>query len=99
MYVRPGDDPAFLARVLAHELGHVADIELNDDADRARWREVRGIPDTVYWWPQGNSYDFDTVAGDFAEGFATLLMGSDTKSRVAGQPTAEQLAVMAELVR
>ncbi len=98
MYVRPGDDPVFLARVLAHEFGHVADIELNDDADRARWREARGISESVYWWPQGESYDFDTVAGDFAEAFATMLVGSETKSRVAGQPTAAQLQLMAELV-
>ncbi len=99
MYIRPGDDPAYLARVLAHEFGHVADLELNSDADRTVWREARGIADNVYWWPQGNSYDFDTGAGDFAEGFAALLVGSETKSRVGGPVTNDQLAVMADLVR
>ncbi|MEE9417074.1 MAG: hypothetical protein V3V01_17475 [Acidimicrobiales bacterium] len=97
MYVRDGDDAHYLARVLAHELGHVADIELNSDDDRARWRDARGLADTVPWWPTEGAYDFDTAAGDFAEGFATLLVGSKTKSNVAGPLTALQLDVMASL--
>lgn len=97
MYVRDGDDPSYLARVLAHELGHVADIELNSDDDRAIWRDARGLPDSVPWWPTEGAYDFDTAAGDFAEGFATMLVGSKTMSNVGGSLTASQLDVMASL--
>ena len=97
IFVRDADDARSLARVIAHELGHVADIELNDSADRLVWREVRGIDVGVPWWPDGTSFDFDTVAGDFAESFAVWQAGSTMQSRVAPAPDADQLAVLAEL--
>ena len=45
-------------------------------------REARGVGSAVPWWPTGSTYDFDTLAGDFAEGFATWLVGSASESRV-----------------
>ena len=36
IFVRADDTAETLHRVFAHELGHVFDVELNDDADRAR---------------------------------------------------------------
>ena len=41
--------------------------------------------------------DFDTLAGDFAEAFATWLTGSVSQSRVAPQPGPAELALLAEL--
>ena len=98
VYVRPDDSVEFIARVIAHELGHAIDLELNDDDDRSRWRAVRGVSDDVPWWPEGTSYDFDTLAGDFAEAFAVLETGVDPRSRVAGALTPDQLAVLRELI-
>ena len=43
IYVRDGDSAASLARVVAHELGHAVDVELNSPSDRERWRAVRGV--------------------------------------------------------
>ncbi|MDH4169348.1 MAG: hypothetical protein OEW42_07135 [Acidimicrobiia bacterium] len=97
LFVRADDTVDGLRRVLAHELGHVADLELNDDADRQRWREARGVGSAVPWWPTGSTYDFDTLAGDFAEGFATWLVGSASESRVGGPLRADHLALMREL--
>ncbi len=98
VYVRAGDTPEALVRVLAHELGHAVDVADNDAADRARWRAARGAGPEVPWWPDGTTYDFDTLAGDFAEAYATWLVGSESVSRVGGPFTAEQLALVAELV-
>ena len=98
VYVRETDTPEALVRVLAHELGHAVDVADNDAADRARWRAARGAGPEVPWWPDGTTYDFDTLAGDFAEAYATWLVGSESVSRVGGPFTPEQLALVAELV-
>jgi hypothetical protein len=98
VYVRDSDTPEALVRVLAHELGHAVDVTDNDAADRARWRAARGAGPEVPWWPDGTTYDFDTLAGDFAEAYATWLVGSESVSRVGGPFTPEQLALVAELV-
>ncbi|MEO5840010.1 MAG: hypothetical protein ABIQ73_27915 [Acidimicrobiales bacterium] len=97
IYVRDGDSPASLARVVAHELGHAIDVALNSPADRDRWRAVRGVAPTVSWWPGNAVSDFDTLAGDFAEAFATMLTGSVSLSHVAPSPGPAELAVLAEL--
>ncbi|NNE74362.1 MAG: hypothetical protein HKN26_11905 [Acidimicrobiales bacterium] len=99
MYIRPSDTAASVARVLAHEIGHVVDIELNDGADRQAWRAARGIDASVPWWPKEGTFDFDTGAGDFAESFAVWLVGADSKTRVAAPGLTEaQRSVMAQLV-
>ena len=97
IYRRDGDSAASLARVVAHELGHAVDVELNSPSDRERWRTVRGVPPSVGWWPGNEVSDFDTLAGDFAEAFATMLTGSVSLSRVAPPPGPAELAVLAEL--
>ncbi|HUP72277.1 MAG TPA: hypothetical protein VM282_04455 [Acidimicrobiales bacterium] len=97
IYVRDSDSAASLARVVAHELGHAIDVELNSPGDRERWRAVRGVSPSVRWWPDNAVSDFDTLAGDFAEAFATLLTGSVSLSRVAPAPGPDALAVLAEL--
>ena len=97
IYVRDADSATSLARVVAHELGHAVDVELNSSGDRERWRAVRGAPASVSWWPGNAVSDFDTLAGDFAEAFATMLTGSVSLSRVAPVPGPAALAVLAEL--
>ena len=99
IFIRSDDTVDLLHRVFAHELGHVVDVERNSNADRQRWREQRGIGDNVDWWPSSESPDFATGAGDFAEAFAVLETGVATRSTVAPQPTAADLALLRELVR
>jgi hypothetical protein len=98
VYVRASDTPEGLQRVLAHEVGHALDVAYNDAVDRARWRTVRGVGPEVPWWPDGTTFDFDTLAGDFAEAFSTWLVGSESVSEVGGPFTPEQLSVVADLV-
>jgi len=98
IYVRDSDTSDSLLRIIAHELGHAVDITLNSPADRERWRVARGVGPNVPWWPGNAMADFDTLAGDFAEAFATLLTGSVSLSRVAPAPGPAELAILAEKV-
>jgi hypothetical protein len=99
IFVRDNDTPQTLARIVAHELGHAVDVELNSNADRERWRAARRVGPEVNWWPGNGESDFDTLAGDFAEAMATLLTGSVSQSRVAPPPGAAELTLLAELLR
>ncbi|NNK91210.1 MAG: hypothetical protein HKO87_02155 [Acidimicrobiia bacterium] len=98
VFVRPDDSAASIHRVLAHELGHLVDVEINTNADRDRWRRQRRIGDAVSWWPSESEPDFATGAGDFAEAFAVWETGVTSHSTVAGQPSAADLALLHELV-
>lgn len=98
IFVRDADTADSLARIVAHELGHALDVELNSTSDRERWRAVRGVGADVEWWPGNAMSDFETLAGDFAEAVATWLTGSPSQSRVAPPPGPAALAVLAELV-
>ena len=97
MFVRDTDTASTLHRVLAHEIGHVIDVEWNSEDDRARWLEQRGLPGSTRWWPNAEAPDFATGAGDFAEAFAVLETGITTRSTLAGQPTREDLDLLREL--
>ena len=97
VFVRSTDTATTLHRVFAHELGHVIDVELNSDEDRARWSDVRDIDQRTPWWPSAESPDFDTGAGDFAEAFAVWETAVSTRSTVGGQPDADDLALLREL--
>lgn len=98
IYVRATDTPASVARVLAHELGHVADLALLGDGGRSRWRAARAAPASVPWWPSPEANDFATLAGDFAEAFAVWQVGVTSQSTVGPQPGPDELAVLASLV-
>ena len=98
IYVRDSDTTASLARIVAHELGHAVDVQLNSPSDRDRWRVLRGAGPSVAWWPGNSVSDFDTLAGDFAEAFASWLTGSVSQSRVAPQPGPVEFAMLADLV-
>jgi hypothetical protein len=98
IYVRTSDTAESLARVVAHELGHAADVTLNDALDRSRWRAARGVGPLVPWWPDAAAADFATLGGDFAEAFAAWQTGVASLSAVAGAPTDDQLSLLASLV-
>ena len=97
IYVRDSDTLDSLRRVIAHELGHVVDVELNSGADRERWILERGLGPSVDWWPSPSSPDFGTGAGDFAEAFAVWETGIRSQSTVAGQPDSDDLRLLEEL--
>lgn len=97
IYVRDGDSAWFLARVLAHEIGHAVDLTLLDTQRRRRWEQARGFAETATWWPASGVSDFASGAGDFAECFATWQVGSASRSEIAGPCSADHLALVAEL--
>ena len=99
VFVRPDDTAETLHRVFAHELGHVIDVELNNDNDRSRWAQQRNLPAGSPWWPSAEAPDFATGAGDFAEAFAVLETGVISRSTIGDQPTAADLDLMRELMR
>ena len=95
IYVRAGDTPWDIARVVAHELGHAVDLARGTDSMREAWRSLRAIDEDVPWWPGSGAADFATGAGDFAECFATWQLGSSSLSQVAGDCTDADLAAVA----
>ena len=99
IFVRSDDTPETIHRVFAHELGHVIDVELNNDADRARWVEQRNLPADAPWWPSAAAPDFATGAGDFAEAFAVMETGVVSRSSIGDQPTVDDLLLLQELMR
>ncbi len=98
VFVRSTDTAESLHRVLAHEIGHLVDVELNTNEDRDRWRSQRSLSSAVPWWPDDSDPDFASGAGDFAEAFAVWEAGIISQSTVAGQPTAADLELLRELV-
>lgn len=97
VYVRPGDDIELLAFDLAHEIGHAFDLERNNGTRRNRWREMRGISQSVPWFGCNRCPDYQTPAGDFAETFALLLLGPENyHSRIALAPTPEEIPDLAD---
>lgn len=99
VYVRPDHTVDEVAFTLAHEMGHAVDVTLLGEAERERWRAARGIGADVPWWADSGATDFSSCSGDWAESFAVWLVGGWGHSRLAGQPTAAQLALVDELAR
>ncbi|MPY93134.1 MAG: hypothetical protein GEV08_08720 [Acidimicrobiia bacterium] len=99
IYVRPEHTDEEVAFTVAHELGHAVDVTLLTDAERGHWRAARGVPAAVPWWVESGATDFSSCSGDWAEAFAVWQVGGWSHSRVAGQPTPEQLALLADLAR
>jgi len=91
IYVRPSESVAYVARIIAHELGHAVDVAFNTDARRARWEQLRGISSRP-WFGCGGCTDFSAPSGDFAEAFAYwLVRPADYRSTLAAPPSASQL--------
>jgi hypothetical protein len=98
VYVRPEMTDHELAAVIAHELGHVVDLTMFDDDDRARWLELRGLPEDTPWWPCEGCTDYDTGAGDFAEVFAHWLAPGHIRGLLAPPPDGDDLAELMPLL-
>ena len=83
---------------LPDEFGHCAQMpQILASAGFAHACLWRGVPASVSWWPGNAVSDFETLAGDFAEAFATMLTGSVSLSRVAPAPGPAAFAVLTEL--
>ena len=98
VFVRKSESAQSLHRVIAHELGHVVDVELNDADERNSWLAQRGISGDVPWWPDESAPDFATGAGDFAEAFAVWETGVSSQSTLAAQPSPADLTFLAALI-
>lgn len=98
IYVRGSQTPYDVATVVAHELGHAVDVSTFGDSERNQWLDARGISESPWWPPNGDS-DFASGAGDWAEAFASWLMADTNQSQLAGAHTAAQLDLVADLVR
>ena len=94
IYVRAGDSTWDIARILAHEIGHAVDVSLNNASERDAWLAQRGI--SVPWWPGSGTSDFNSGAGDFAECFATWVVGSSSLS-IGGACSQADLDLLASL--
>jgi hypothetical protein len=79
VYVSADDTPTGVADVIAHEVGHAADVMYLDDGQRNSWLEQRGI--TEGWWPHSGAWDFHVGAGDFAEAVAAVIVASVSDSK------------------
>ncbi|MFV2039615.1 MAG: hypothetical protein ACC660_05185 [Acidimicrobiales bacterium] len=98
VFVRDGDSQLDLARVAAHEIGHAVDLVYNDEqTDRQRWFDQRGVDLQTRWWPDSGAADFASGAGDFAECFATWQTGSSSLSRLAGPCSVSDLELLGAL--
>ncbi len=94
LFVRSSHSDAQLARVMAHEIGHVVDWRHVDDTERQRWLEQRGLTGRA-WYPTSGTNDFFSPAGDFAEAFAVWLLGGQSAARIGGPVTQADLDLMA----
>jgi hypothetical protein len=100
IFVRPGDSPAGLAHVVAHELGHAVDLTLLSPLERDLWRQGRGQGPGTVWFPSApGQSDFATGAGDFAEAFAWLHgPGGQWSGELGPPPSASHAVLMAVLI-
>ena len=95
IYARPSDDSRKVAYDIAHELGHAIDMTFSTAATRRTWMTLRGIDPQTPWFGCNRCSDFNTPAGDFAETFAFLLLGSGSfAGRIAPPPRVEQVPAL-----
>ena len=98
VYVRRGQSDLSVRTSLAHELGHALDFEHGTPERRDRYRALRGLSPRGAWFPCDRCDDLGSPAGDFAEVFASWLVGpGDFRSRLKGPPDASQLRALAPL--
>jgi hypothetical protein len=100
VYVRTDRPVEGIAHDIAHEIGHALDVTYLNEATRARYLELRGLPVATDWWACERCRDLKTGAGDFAEVFA--LHGAPQfrfYSELAPAPKAETLrSIIAEVI-
>ena len=67
-------------RTILHEFGHVADFERLDDADRARYLELRGLPAGMVWRDE-DAHRLDEWGRQPSEDFAEVMVMFWTNGR------------------
>jgi hypothetical protein len=97
IYVRATQSVEDVAFTLAHELGHAVDVTHFGEDERHAWLAARALHPDTPWWVESGATDFGSGAGDWAEAFAIHLLGGPGHSRLAGQPDAAQLELVARL--
>lgn len=92
IWVRQNATPHQVAAVIAHELGHIIDGVTLGPQEKAEWRKLRSIPETVPWYPKDLKSDYATPAGDFAACVAWTIQGPGQlfKGKLGSPPNAEQ---------
>jgi hypothetical protein len=86
IFLHPPDAPHRVAHDIAHELGHLWDAGHLDDQGRRGYLRGRGVAGAA-WWPDSETADYATGAGDFAEVFARChAAGPEFRSRLAPPP-------------
>lgn len=75
-----------LRHVLAHELGHLLDVERMTAALRSDYLAARDIPADAPWYGCDGCTDFGTPAGDFAEAYSQWQRGAPSNRSTMGAP-------------
>ena len=93
IWIRPGQTPAQVEAIIAHELAHIFDYLYLTPEQREQWYAIRNIPRENPWYPVCNMCsDYRFGAGDFAESVSWTFQGRFAKfsSKLGRPPTAEQ---------
>jgi hypothetical protein len=92
VYLRNGESKLMIAHVIAHEIGHAADVAYNTPERRQQWLQLRGAPTSGPWFGCDGCDDFSSPAGDYAETFSFWQVGPDADySQLAPRPSPDQL--------
>jgi hypothetical protein len=92
IYLREGESKLMVAHVIAHEIGHAADVAYNTPERRQQWLHLRGASTSESWFGCDGCDDFSSPAGDYAETFSFWQVGRDADfSQLAPPPSADQL--------
>jgi hypothetical protein len=92
IYLRNGESQLMVAHVIAHEIGHAADVAYNTSERRQQWLKLRGASTSQPWFGCGSCDDFSSPAGDYAETFSFWQVGPNADfSHLAPPPSPDQL--------
>src|SRR2546421_4428475 len=92
IYLRSGESQLTVAHVIAHEIGHAADVAYNTPERRQQWLNLRGASTSQPWFGCDGCDDFSSPAGDYAETFSFWQVGPNADySHLAPPPSPEQL--------
>ncbi len=92
IYLRSGESQQMVAHVIAHEIGHAADVAYNTPDRRQQWLNLRGASPSQPWFGCSSCDDFSSPAGDYAETFSFWQIGPNADfSHLAPPPSPDQL--------
>jgi hypothetical protein len=92
IYLRSGESQPTVAHVIAHEIGHAADVAYNTSERRQQWLQLRGASTSQPWFGCDGCDDFSSPAGDYAETFSFWQIGPGADfSHLAPRPSPDQL--------